>query len=536
MKELLRNARTGKFLESCGVNPRHYWLLIDLFAQLSERGEMMDQLGRNGVALKSVSIIYFLMSSAIGIISALAQPSAPVYLGIFMVITTFLLMSVLVTEAGNSLINPQEAVILAHQPVNGATYTAAKLSHLARIVLYLVPGINVIPALAGLMLKSAAWYYPAVHLIAAFVVGTASALACCSLFGLLVRFVPVRRLKAAGQLAGALPFLAISGGQSALRSLSRLHWRNWLPADPRGYWGLAGLLCIVAAGGVMLGIRSLSADYLIRVSSMARGGSSAGARGSRFGAIVRRMFGGQAAVAGFAFVSRMMLRDWQFRRMMIPMLVYPLIGLVSLLASGWPADPFGGGKFSTMHLLPHVMGVLLFFICSVLPYGNDYKGVWIFLSVPSRAIDGFARGIFAVLWINMILIPNLIALALFARPWGMWHSGLFTAFSMALASLYLALELRMIQDVPFSKQVDTTRQAMMLPLMIGGGIVAAIVVAVQYFLLFHSAGAVALTAVVLAGAAWFTTRASLSTVAGSIRYHLGLISSETTSIYREIAS
>ena len=80
MKELLRNARTGKFLESCGVNPRHYWLLIDLFAQLSERGEMMDQLGRNGVALKSVSIIYFLMSSAIGIISALAQPSAPVYL------------------------------------------------------------------------------------------------------------------------------------------------------------------------------------------------------------------------------------------------------------------------------------------------------------------------------------------------------------------------------------------------------------------------------------------------------------------------
>jgi len=535
VRKWLQNPWTDRFLQSCGVNPRHYWLLIDLFAQLSERGEMMDQLGRNGVALKSVAIIYFLMSSAIGVITVLAQPSAPVYLGIFMAFTAFLLMTVLVTEAGNSLINPQEAVILAHQPINGATYTAAKLSHLARIVLYLVPGLNVIPALAGLMLKNAAWYYPAVHLIAAFVVGTASALLCCSLFGLLVRFVPVRRLKAAGQLAGALPFLAMSGGQSALRSLSRLHWRNWLPADPLFYWGLAGLLCIVGVGGIVLGIRSLSADYLIRVSSMSRGGASAGARRSRFGAIVRWMFGGQSAVAGFAFVSRMMLRDWQFRRLMIPMFVYPLVGLVSLIASGWPADPFGGGKFSTMHLLPHAMGFLLFFICSVLPYGNDYKGVWIFLSVPSRAIDGFTRGIFSVLWINVVLIPNLIALALFARPWGIWHAGLFTAFSMALASLYLALELRMIENVPFSKQIDTTRQAMMLPLMIGGGIVAAIVVSVQYFLLFHSAAAVALTAVVLAGAAYFTARASLSTVAGSIRFHLSVISSETTSLYREIA-
>jgi hypothetical protein len=29
---------------------------------------------------------------------------------------------------------------LAHQPIEGATYTAAKLTHLLRILLHLVPG------------------------------------------------------------------------------------------------------------------------------------------------------------------------------------------------------------------------------------------------------------------------------------------------------------------------------------------------------------------------------------------------------------
>ncbi len=63
--------------------------------------------------------------------------------------TAFLLVTVLISEAGNSLLNPAEAMVLAHQPISGATYTAAKLSHLLSIVLYLVPGINLVPALAG---------------------------------------------------------------------------------------------------------------------------------------------------------------------------------------------------------------------------------------------------------------------------------------------------------------------------------------------------------------------------------------------------
>ena len=71
---------------------------------------------------------------------------------------------------------------------------------------------------------------------------------------------------------------------------------------------------------MVFGVRALSADYLIRVSGMMRGGAAAGSHGRRFatGGIVARFFGGQSSRAGFAFVSRMMLRDWQFRRQRFP--------------------------------------------------------------------------------------------------------------------------------------------------------------------------------------------------------------------------
>jgi hypothetical protein len=502
---------------------------MDLFHQLSERGEMTDQLGRNALALKRVGIVYSLVSAFMAIMLAASQPAVAFYLASFLVLTAFLLVSVLVSEAGNSLINPQEAMVLAHQPINGATYTAAKLSHLLQIVLYLVAALDAIPAFAGLVLKGSAWYYPILHLAAALTVGLVAALLCCALFGWLIRFVPVRRLKAAGQLVGTLPLMGMMWGQELWRRLVKLQPPAWLPASPGLYRGLEVVMCAVTIAAVALGIRSLSADYLIRVSGMTRGGATAGSRTRRslLATIVRRFFGGQPALAGFAFVSKMMLRDWQFRRQMFPMSFFALIGLAPALWGGWPTDPFSADRFSSMHLLPHVLGSLLFFICGLLPYGNDYKGGWIFLSVPPRAIDRFVRGIFAVLWIDVVVIPNLIALPLFAWRWGIWHAGLFIAYSVSAASVYLGLELRLVESVPFSQQMDTSGQAMMLPLMIGGGIVGAIAVSLQYFLIFRSPVIVAVTTVGLAFIAYLAVRASLGASAASVRYNLGVASGES---------
>lgn len=360
---------------------------MDLFAELSDRGEVLDQLGLNGVALGTMAKIFVIMSAlfTLPFMLSAADFSLSAYLTILVLITTFLVVFVLFSEAANSLMNPTEALVLSHQPINGATYTAAKLSHLLQVILFIVPSVNTIPALAGLRVPGVGPLYPLLHLAAAFIAAILAALLCFAFFGMLLRFIPVGRLNAAGQLAAALPFLVIISLQSIeplVRHnawlwdlLDRLEIRRWLSAQPVVRWALGLAMAAAVVAALAFGIRSLSVDYLIRVSSMIHGRSPAGSSGrtSRVTLLVRRFFGGQAGVAGFVFVSRMMPRDWQFRRAIAAVFLYGLLFLATLVSRGWPSDVFSG-HFSPIHLLPHIMGMLLFSICAVLRYGNDYKG------------------------------------------------------------------------------------------------------------------------------------------------------------------
>jgi hypothetical protein len=186
------------------------------------------------------------------------------------------------------------------------------------------------------------------------------ALLCCAMFGWMMRFIPARRLKAAGQVAGTLPFLVLTLLSPIQKAIQTVNPGRWWPQQPVGRWSLAMLVFGISFWGVLAGIRFLSADYLIQVSSLMKGGADAGAKGhsSWLGAIVSRYFGGQPGRAGFMFVSRMMLRDWQFRRGFLPLLAPALIALVPAVARGWPEDPFSG-QFAAIHLLPHLLGVLL---------------------------------------------------------------------------------------------------------------------------------------------------------------------------------
>ena len=94
--------------------------------------------------------VYFVLSALISVVMVVAQrTSLPAYYAFFLIFTAFLLLTVLLMETGNSLVNPEEGLVLAHQPVNGATYTAAKLTHLARIVLYLTTGDERCPGVSG---------------------------------------------------------------------------------------------------------------------------------------------------------------------------------------------------------------------------------------------------------------------------------------------------------------------------------------------------------------------------------------------------
>lgn len=532
---LLRSAWVSRRLRSFGIDPRRYWLLVDLFGELGDRGEMADQLGWNGAALTVVAKLYAVLFGILSLIVAAGGPPLSMYAFGSLAVSTSLLLVVLLSEAGNSLVNPAESLVLAHQPVNGATYIAAKLTHLVRVVLYMATAMNAGPAFAGLLLKESGWWYPLVHLLAAILSGFVAALLCCALYGWLIRFLPAARLRAAGQFAATIPFLLIVFSGYVIELVGRLDLLRWLPARPSTRWAVAAACGAFVIGIVILGIRSLSADYLVRVSSLMHAGSAAGAkaRRSRIGEAVARFFGGPAARAGFSFVSRLMLRDWQFRRQFLFAAIGIVLLGVQIFATGWRTDPFSR-QFSTVHLLPHLLGALLFMICILLPHTNDHKGVWIFLLAPPRVFGCFARGVHALLWIEIIVIPHIGLLLLFVWVWGIGKAALFIAYSVAAASVYLAIELRVMNGLPFSKPVNPSTGAAMLPMMIVGGIAMGVVVALQYFFLFRSPAIVALAAAVTGATAWFLTRRNLVAFENSIHHELGLISAEVPSMFKEV--
>jgi hypothetical protein len=486
---------------------------MDLFDQLADRHEMFTQLGRDGVTLQTASWFYYVLSGLVAVMMLVKGCSLAQYYVVFLVLTAFLLLALLISETSNSLVNPVEGLVLAHQPIDGATYTAAKLSHLLRILLYLVPGLNVIPALAALTLAECRWFYPLVHMVAAFAVGLLAALLCCAIFGWLIRFVPPRRLKAVGQIAEMMPSLAYMASLMPREARTWIHIPHWWPAAGPARLFLVVGLCATAAAIVLLGIRALSGDYLVRVAAIAQAGSGKKAKvrgpggAPRLSDAVARLCGGPASRAGYEYVWSLMMRDWQFRRLMIPLI--PLaVAPVALLVEGWRISPFSG-KFTGVHVLPHVFGVALFLICTVLPYGSDFKGAWIFLLAPRGTLEGFARGVHARLWLAIVAIPHAALAVTLSVAWGIWDGAMFTAYSLAIASCYLGLELRLIDGMPFSKPPRTSQNAYLVPLMFAGGFGIAIVVGLQYFLLFRSVAAVAATTVVAAAGACLLTRRSL---------------------------
>lgn len=541
IEQYVRGPACSGVLRKLGIDPKRYWLLMDLFHMLSTREEMQGQLGRQTHALRVSAAWFFGITAFATLLTLIFQAPALPVAGLAMLLTTFSLILVLLSEAANSLVNPDEALALSHQPINGATYTAAKLSHLLRIVLYYVLGMNLFPALATPWLKNGHWFYLPLHLLSATILALLIALFCCSVFGLLMRVVPARRMKSAAHFVQAIPMVLIGFLQFSPRGTLRRIFNPVaafvVPLGTNHPWLLAAGFTAVAIAVIAIGLRSLSADYLIRASSMVHGQSNAKTRVRRslLGEIVRRLFGGQPGRAGFDYMARMMLRDWQFRRQLLGMLPLSVMMVLGLF-SGTLGSPFAGG-FSVTHFVPHALAFMIHTLCLVLPYGTDYKGVWLFLLVPDRGLVRFAQGVHASLWLALIVVPATLLLPVFAWKWGITDAVLFILFMIPAASIYLAFSLRFVDGIPFGKQTAPGQGSggggfMQMIVFLVAGLVA---VGIQY-LLFRSAVAVAIATIVLAAVAYFLTQWSLRTFETAMRHHLGTTSQTSTMIYSEVNS
>ena len=538
-RRLVRGRAAARTLARLGIDPPRFWLLFDLFATLGARQEVA-MLGAD-YSLRSAALVLFVLSSVASLVGVATGASPAGYLLFFVGLTTFLLAAHLVAEIAENLVNPVVELTLAHQPVTAGTWSAAKLSHLVKVVVYLVGGMNGVPAVAGVLLPHAAWgsrlAYPAVHLLAALGAGLVVALLCCSLFGWLVRFVPVRRLKAVAAAAQALPLFALwafqfAGGPEAGRALQAWAASLALPAGlqaaadamPGGLRGaLAAAGAVVAIGAVGFGLRALSSDKLLRVAGLMRSGVRSPRRRRRrlpgAGPWVGRLAGGPAARAGFEHVRILIVRDWQFLRNVGMNAAGVIAAFALVLVAGRDPSPFRpGGTFPIAHVLPHVLGWAAVFACRFLAYGNDHKGAWAVAAAPDSSLRPFASGVHAALWLLLIAAPHAGWLLIVAWSWGAAEAAGFVAFSAALASLYLAGSLRLIDGLPFGRppraRISLAAGAF-LAVMLPGFVVVGI-----QLLLFRSAVAVAVATLVVAAAAWLLARVTLPGLAARIRSSL----------------
>ena len=529
-------------LERCGIEPRRYWILVELFDTLSERraAALMDRVH----SIRARAIFVFVFSNLFsGVFSygMLTFGTAPGrYLVVFLVLTMVLLGGILIAAVAENLVNPVEGLILAHQPINGATWSGARLTHLVKVVVYVVAAINSVPALAGVLLphtgRVVRLVYPPMHVLLALGAGLVVALLCCSLFGWLVRFVPVRRLKAAAALVQTVPLLFMYGyfflpelaAQLVRRAGSIALPAGWLAAGeavPGGFLALLGATgAAVAIGAVVFGLRALSTDHLIRVSGLMQ--SPTGTRRRRWkrlqaGPWIARVAGGQASRAGYEFLRAMMVRDWQFRRTMAIQSAGVIILFVALLVVWREASPFDPG-FAYMHALPHLIGATIFGVCGCLPYSDDYQGLWSFGVAPESSFRPFVRGIHASLGLMLVVLPNVFWLLVLAWSWGVGDAVFFIAFSTVVASLYLAVGLRLIDGVPFGKQpllAGALPEARRWVFMLTYLVVLVLAIGIQY-VLFRSVAAVVVATVVVGLGTYPLTRAGLVRCVSRMESHL----------------
>jgi hypothetical protein len=193
-----------------GLNPEQFVLFLQLFRTLSERGEWLGAIGVNRFQISYLALFAGL-SGVVPWTIMLAAP-ATIFLMLNLCLVFALTFLTIIREAANALFNPVEASMLAHGPVHAPTYAAAKIAHVMIAVLYLVAGVSAYPALIGVALKGAHWFWIATHLAAALLIALWMAFMICAFYGWIRRFVPANLLKGVStwiQLLSLFAFISV---------------------------------------------------------------------------------------------------------------------------------------------------------------------------------------------------------------------------------------------------------------------------------------------------------------------------------------
>ena len=564
MTTLASSAAGRAILVRMGVQPAQYDVLVKLFRALGDRKELTGNLGMDRHAMQLTSASLLLPGALLALIG-FGRISLAQFDVLALAMSSLLLIMLLVLEAANSFFNPAEISVLAHRPISGATYFAAKFTYLVQVVLWAGLALNGPASLVGLLKPDARWFYPLTHMAAAWGLGLCIALSACAVFGLMFRLLPASRLRSAAlwvQLSiFMIPLAANAAGMVARRvgpfitslfgaadtawdwSFVPVLWFHAIgvmgQGDPVVPLGMPAIVGMVIMGAFLtFGVRALSSGYMTRIVGTMRASRTTSRRGhasSRLARTVRALAGGSAAAeAAYQFITRMMRRDWQFRRGAMQLILPVLMFGPGLVISNRGTSPLGAATPQLVGLLPEVLPFGALGVCLVLSFSDHHRGVWMFNVAAGASLQAYLRGVYWTLWLLLLALPLTVVCAWFTWVWGPADAFLFSAYCLAVGSCLLGFQLLLLEALPFSAPPKAERPAMSMSILLVGGLVVGVGWVAQAYLIFQSRWLTAIATLGFAALAWRAAQYALRELHATARRQLALLGDGSPGMFQSV--
>jgi hypothetical protein len=170
--------------------------------------------------------------------------------------------------------------------------------------------------------------------------------------------------------------------------------------------------------------------------------------------------------------------------------------------------------------------------CSLISYTAEPKGSSIFVGLPLARLRPFVRGIYLSLWIPAAIL-HIFLIGLCIWFWGVVPAVLFTVFSLALVSFYLAVALFMVDGFPFANPFKPS-MANAQPMILFLGLIPILFFAIIQWIVFHNAFLVLAAAIILAALACVAAHVSLGRLESRVRANLILLGFTPQKMFQEV--
>jgi len=378
-----------------------------------------------------------------------------------------LVLSAVVVEFHEAVLDPADVEILGHRPILPRTYAGARMANLAFYVGLMTAAVTLFPTVVGVAEPQAGWLwllvYPLAQVAVCAAVASGAALAWVHL-GRGQTLVGLRTLLAWIQIIAIL--VIFYGGQLMLRngtgSVERWaahppDWFRWLPTTLVGDWvarvaaaptpedlGLAAALLVGALAVSAAALVSRGAGW-----SASRGGATTHApaevddrplRGTILGPWLRRLTRTRQEAVGAWLVLTALARDPELRMRSVPALATATAAVLLGLGTDQYGDPLAG--LSTDVVLPLAAVVLLAAALPQLAHNlsvsRDHAAAWLLAQAPARDPAALRRGARRAA-VGVVVGPPVVILGVLgALRWDPWWHGLLFALASWLVIVICA--------------------------------------------------------------------------------------------------